>query len=204
MLDPQVAERIPGEQDPALRNELAHQTAQAILSRCHDVCVDRTLDADVIARLVGLVETEGLETVSEIWSSAEPVTLPGALWRLYLLREWVRRDPEAVSLRYRLGVQVAPVAAAVVGIVEAPTPTDLLDLANQVLSGFFAGDLAMALDRASAFCLILASGAAFDADSRDATDPAAANRITRSAANLQRTAEDLRLAAIRARAGTLE
>jgi len=204
MLDPQVAERLLGEPDPALRNELAHQTARAILARCQNIPADQSVDTEVVRRLVGLVEHEGLETVSEIWASAEPVTLPGALWRLYLLREWVRLDPAAVGLRYRLGVEVAPVAAAVVGMAESPTPADLLQLADQVLSGFFTGDLALALDRASAFCRILASGAAFDADARDATDQAAANRITRTAANLQRTAEELHQAAVKARAGTLE
>ena len=39
-----------------------------------------------------------------------------------------------------------------------------------MLSGVFAGDLAIALERAGAFCRILAVGAAFDADSVDVTD----------------------------------
>ena len=36
--------------------------------------------------------------------TARADTLPGALWRLYVLREWVRRDPATVADRYRLGV----------------------------------------------------------------------------------------------------
>lgn len=204
MLAPQVAEKLPGDPDPALRNELAHATARAILNRCQAIAAGPGLDPEVVRRLVTLVETEGMDTVAEVWSGAEAISLPGALWRLYLLREWVRVDTESVRVRYRLGAIAAPVAVAVVGVVESPTPADLLDLVDAVLSGFYAGDLGDALDRASAFCRILASGSAFDADTRDATDQVAARSITRLGAKLQRTADELAQAARLARVGQLE
>lgn len=204
MLDPQVAEQLPGERDPLFQLEIAHQTARAILARCRQLAATDSLDSAVVDRLVNLVETEGLETVAEVWAAADAVSLPGALWRLYLVRQCVRQDPESVQLFYRLGATVAPVAVAVVGVVDLPTPTDLTTLVDAVLSGFFAGDLAAALERTAAFCRVLASGAALEADSRDQANPEAALRLTRYGVYLQRTANELHEAAAQARAGVLE
>ncbi|WP_425955251.1 hypothetical protein [Xylanimonas sp. McL0601] len=189
-LDPRDAEDLVGASDPALRNEVAHTTARAVVHRAR-----AAEDPALVERLVRLVETEGLDAVAALWADAAPVTLPGALWRLYVLREWVRRDPQTVGLRYRLGVGVAPVQEAVAGVPRPPEPEDLRALADAVLSGVYAGDLAVALERAAAFCRILATGAAFDADAREAADPAGADRMTRGAAGLLRTAEELEQAA---------
>lgn len=199
MLDPHDAEDLPGELDPALRNEVAHTTANAVVHRARGA-----EDPELVTRLVRLVETEGLDIVAALWSDAPANTLPGALWRLYVLREWVRRDPRTVALRYRLGVEAAPVHEAIVGVVSPPGPDDVRDLADAVLSGVFAGDLGVALERAGSFCRILATGAAFDADSREVADPDAAVRMTRGASSLQRTAEDLEHAASLWRAGRLD
>ncbi|PZR51793.1 hypothetical protein DNL40_14965 [Xylanimonas oleitrophica] len=186
MLDPREAEQVPGSVDPALRDEVAHTTARAVVHRAR-----AAEDPEVVARLVRLVETEGLDVVAGLWADAAPVTLPGALWRLYVLREWVRRDPQTVTLRYRLGVDAAPVHEAVAGVPRPPEPTDIRELADAVLSGVYAGDLAVALERAASFCRILATGAAFDADAREVADPLGADRMTRGAADLQRTADEL-------------
>ncbi|WP_278237431.1 hypothetical protein [Isoptericola sp. AK164] len=199
MLDPLEAENLPGELDPALRDEVAHTTARAVVHTAR-----ATEDPEVVARLVRLVEREGLDVVAELWSDAAPATLPGALWRLYALREWVRRDPRTIGLRYRLGVDVAPVHEVVAGVPRPPTPEDLRVLADTVLSGVYAGDLAVALERAAAFGRILATGAAYDADARETADPESATRMTRGAADLTRTAEELEHAAALWRAGSLD
>jgi hypothetical protein len=199
MLDPRDAERLAGSLDPALRDEVAHTTARAVVHQAR-----AAEDPDVVARLVRLVETEGLDVVAALWSDAAPNSLPGALWRLYVLREWVRRDPQTVGLRYRLGVDAAPVQEVVAGVPRPPEPEDLHALADAVLSGVFSGDLAVALERAAAFCRILATGAAFDADAREASDPGGAARMTRGGADLQRTAEELEHAAGLWRAGSLD
>lgn len=199
MLDPREADELPGELDPALRDKVAHTSAHAIVSRARDA-----EDPEVVARLVRLVETEGLDVVASLWADAAPNTLPGALWRLYVLREWVRRDPQTVSLRYRLGVDAAPVHEAIAGVPRPPEPQDLRDLADAVLSGVFAGDLAVALERAASFCRILATGAAFDADARELADPDSAVRMTRGASSLQRTATELEHAASLWRADRLD
>lgn len=199
MLDPRAAEDIPGSVDPALRGEIAHTTAAAIVHQAR-----AKEDPEVVERLVRLVEHEGLDVVAALWADSPAQTLPGALWRLYVLREWVRRDPATVAERYRLGVDAAPVHEVVAGVVSPPGPSDVRDVADAVLSGVFAGDLAVALERAAAFCRILAVGATFDADSVDLVDSGRGTRLTRGAASLTRTAEELEQAATMWRADRLE
>ncbi|SFJ76461.1 hypothetical protein SAMN05216467_0858 [Cellulomonas sp. KH9] len=190
VMDPALADELPGDLDPALRDEIAHTTAGALVRHGR-----ATEDPQVVARLVALVETEGLDVVAAMWADSPPETLPGALWRLYVLREWVRRDPATVADRYRQGVAAAPVHDVVAGVVDAPGPQDVRAVADAVLSGVYTGDLAVALERAAAFCQVLATGAAFDADHLEELDPRAAVRQTRGAASLVRTAEELARAA---------
>ena len=120
MLDPRAADELPGDLDPALRGEVAHTTANAIVhgGRASE-------DPAVVDRLVRLVEAEGLDTVAGLWSDSPPHTLPGALWRLYALREWVRRDPRTVAVRYRLGEQRAEVHGVVAGVAAPPGPAEV-------------------------------------------------------------------------------
>lgn len=199
MLDPRAAEEIPGSVDPTVRGEIAHTTAAAIVHQAR-----AKEDPEVVARLVRLVEDEGLDVVAALWADSPADTLPGALWRLYVLREWVRRDPSTVAERYRLGVDAAPVHEVVAGVVSPPGPDDVRTAADAVLSGVFTGDLAVALERAAAFCRILAVGAAFDADAVDLVDSHRGTRLTRGAASLTRTAEELEQAATMWRADRLE
>ena len=189
----------PGGVDPALRTQVAHATAAALVHRGR-----ASDDPDVLARLLALVETEGLDVVAALWADSPADSLPGALWRLYVLREWVRRDAQTVADRYRQGVDAAPVEGAVAGVVVPPGPADVRAVADAVLSGVYTGDLATALERAAAFCRVLATGAAFDADHLDVVDPGGAARQTRGASSLLRTADELGRAAELWRAGRLE
>ncbi len=197
MLDPRDAEDLPGELDPALRGEVAHTTASALVhgGRASE-------DPAVVDRLIRLVEAEGLDTVAALWSDSPAHTLPGALWRLYALREWVRRDPRAVAERYRLGEQRAEVHGAVAGVAAPPGPTEVAHVVDAVLSGVYTGDLAIALERAAAFCRVLATGAVLDADLVD--DDELARLMTHGAAGLVRTADELVEAAGLWRAGRLD
>jgi hypothetical protein len=201
MLDPRDADQLVGGIDPALEAELAHSSAQALVARARTEAPD---DPALTARLVSLVENEGIETLAELWSHSPPNSLPGALWRVYALREWVRHDPRTVSERYKLGEQRQPVARVVAGAVEPPGPTEMLQLADAVLSGLFTGELDVALERAAAFARILSTGSALDADWLDQSDPIDAAAVTRRAESLLSTAEALESAAAQWRSGKLE
>lgn len=201
MLDSRVAEDLPGGVDPAITSDLAHSSAAALVARARRQAPE---DPDLVERLLGLVDTEGVEAVAMLWAEAPAESLPGALFRVYMLREWVRRNPEVVATRYRLGMDHQEVADAVAGAVHPPGPTEMRELANAVLSGVFTGELDVALDRAAAFARVVATGAAFDADHLDFAAPATASQLTRSAGSLVGTADALQRSAAKWRAGTLD
>jgi len=75
-------------------------------------------------------------------------TLPGALWRLYRLREWVCGDAAGASADYAAGIRFAD-APMWGGEWPPPGPGEMLDLADSILTGVFEGDLAIALERAA-------------------------------------------------------
>ena len=199
MLDPREAEELPGGVDPALRSELAHTTAEAIVRGGR-----ANADPELLERLVTLVDREGLEVVAALWADSPANTLPGALWRLYALREWVRRDPAIIAERYRLGLPAAQVHDVVAGLASPPGPAEVVAGLDAVLSGVYAGELDVALERGAAFCRVLATGAAFDADYVEGVDEDVADAITRRASSMVRTADELEHAAALWRAGRLE
>ena len=200
MLDDAVAETIVGDPDPADAHQIAHLTASAVL----DGGRGRAGEPEILERLVHLVENEGIEAVAQLWAKSKGDSLPGALWRLYVIREWVRRDPHGVALHYAAGLQAAEVAGAIAGVPEPPTPEDISATAERILTGVFDGDLDVALERAAALLMVLAAGIAQNADSRDSADRPAGRRMTQRASALLRTAGDLRRAAALERTGELE
>ncbi len=191
MLSARQADELPGDLDPALLSEAAHTTAQAVVRGGRLGSEDEAL----VARLVALVDEEGIEEVATLWSQSPADTLPGALWRLYLLREWVRRDPRRIADRYRLGVGRAEVAGAVAGVADPPGPNEVVALADAVLAGVYSADLAVALERAAAFLRVLVTGAALDADGMADGEADLARHVTRRASVLLTTAEELESAA---------
>ena len=190
-----VGGTLPG---PAEVTEIAHQSAAILVGAGR-----ATHDPEVTGRLVTLVDDLGLSTVADLWSGRPARSLPGTLWRLYALREWVQRSPEQASREYTAGMRFPDVAHAVAGIAEPPRPEELQRVADQILTGVFEGDLAVALERASAFCSVVAAGRAELAHDRDHVDPDGASDLTRTALAMLTTGEDLRACARLWRAGDL-
>jgi hypothetical protein len=91
----------------------------------------------------------------------------------------------------------------VAGVADPLGPQQVSELADAVLTGVFSGDLAVALERAGAFCRVSSTGRAHRAASLEGSDPAAAAGLTRTAAALLTTAEDLEAAARLWRQGEL-
>ena len=189
LLGPAALATFAGGADPAQLAEAAHATATALVTAGR-----RTGDPDTAARLVRLVDDVGIDTVAEMWAERPARSLPGALWRLYALREWVRVDPTGASVDFSAGEHLAEVARVVAGAAEPPTPEALRALLDEILGGVFRGDLAVALERAGAFARVVAAGRASRADD-SAADHDAAHELTRRSASLLQTAEDLEAAA---------
>ena len=201
-----------GDPDPAQRIEAAHLTATALVSHGRG-----DNDPALTARLVALADEHGLDEIAELWSARPAQSLPGALWRVYALRAGIRRDPEGMARAFDDGRHRAPVHEAVAGVAEPPGPVEVCDLADAILAGAFSGDLAVALERAAAFCHVVATGWAVQADdvvelgSRvvishqrfeasvggrpHAADDDTASRLTRQASGLARTGTELEAAA---------
>jgi hypothetical protein len=172
--------------DPAEVTEVAHATAAVLVGAGR-----ASEDPEVTTRLVALVDELGLSTLAELWADRPARSLPGALWRLYALHEWVQRSPEEASADYSAGVRFADVNHVVAGVAEPPGPQEIRSLADSLLRGVFEGDLAVALERAGAFCRVVSSGRADRAHTTDVQDAEAASTQTRRASSLLSTAEDL-------------
>ena len=151
---PDALEALGAGTDPIAQLHAAHETAAALLH------VGRAAhDPAVTTRLVALVDEIGLSTLADLWAHRPATSLPGALWRLYLLREWMVTDPDGVAREYGAGVRFTEPNHAIAGI-DPPGPDEVRRVADAILRGVFTGDFALALDRAAAFCHVVASGRA--------------------------------------------
>lgn len=169
-------EDVTGGVDPADLREAADRTATLLVrgAKASD-------DDEVAERVMRLAETEGLEVLAELWSGAPADSLPGSLWRLYLLRSWVHNDPAAAAREFAAGREHAEVARVVAGVAEPPGPAELQRMADQVLRGLADRELADVLLRAAAFARVVATGRA----TLGAKDP---ERVLRMAEHLEHAA----------------
>lgn len=151
-------EDITGGADPAAIRE-AGDLAATLLVRGAQGGHDGP-DGALAERVLHLADTEGLETLADVWSGAPADTLAGCLWRLYVLRAWVHRSPTLVAAEYDAGHSRAPVARVVAGVADPPGPEELKSMIDQVLRGIAGGDFAVTLFRAAAFARIVATGRA--------------------------------------------
>jgi hypothetical protein len=188
-----------GGADPARVSEAAHLAAQALVRRGRE-----SDDPEVTQRLVRLADEQGLEAIAEMWSESPARSLPGALWRLYALRAATKQDPERISVYFRAGKDTAQVSHAVAGVAEPPGAEELTAMADAVLSGAFDGEFDVALERSAAFCRVVALGQATVADSAEWASSQHATKLTKSAHQLVRTAEDLEASAKAWRRGQLD
>lgn len=206
ILDNKDAELIWGDSDPALSSEAAHSTANAVLYGPSHLADDERL----AERVGAIIDAEGLDEIAGLWSRSPATTLPGALWRLYLLRAWLERDPETITMRFRAGsAESAPSAVrdpdddGERDAVVSPQPPVLDEVLAQLFAGTSEIPLADALEQSAAFLRVLADGT--EADPRWRThDDDAAHPVTRRPDALAATAGELQQAAARARAGTLD
>ena len=134
------------------RSEIAAATAAVLVQ------AGRDQDGAMDERFVALADRVGIDTLAALWRDSDPVSLPGALWALYLLRQWVRGNGEEVRRFWQAGAPLAPADAVVAGVAEpedidasAPSPT-------RSSAACTAAIVAVALERAAAVFRVLAAG----------------------------------------------
>lgn len=177
--------------------EIAAETAEALV-RAGRESADPT-------RFVELADVIGIETLAALWRDADPGSLPGALWALYLLRQWCRDDGGEVTRLWRAGEPLAPAEAAVAGVADFADIDALRRFADAALTGVYGGDLDVALERAAAFFRVIAAGrrdvGAPSVDRDSPADDGAAEHVL--AVRNDRVGEGLGAAARRWRDGRL-
>ncbi|PUA82397.1 hypothetical protein [Nocardioides currus] len=147
-------EELTGGADPAEVREAGDLAATILVRGARG-----TTDEAMTERVLHLADTEGLETLAEVWSGAPADTLAGCLWRLYVLRAWVHRSPAQAAREYDAGLAGAPVARVVAGVADPPGPDEVKTMIDAVLRGIV-GDFAVTLLRAAAFARVVATGRA--------------------------------------------
>ena len=193
-------EAFAGTRDPAITLRIAHDTALALVAR-----VRESGDPDVLKRVVHFTDEHGIDAIAELWAVAGPYTLPGALWRIYLLRAMIQKDPDTAALLFQRGADELRTIDPIVAGAPSPTgPAEVVELADRILRGVFDGDLAHALERAAAFCRLEAAGAVSIADDQDATSDERAALLTTRAARLATMADELAASARLARDDALD
>jgi len=180
-------DNLVGSSDSAEAARVAHATASALLTRARD---DES--GESAKRLIAFTSEHGIDDIAELWATAPAISLPGALWRLYLLQLAIHSDPPTSALLYERGRVELPSADAVIAGAPVPaSPDELVALIDEILRGVFQGDFAVALERAAAFCRVQVSGATHIADDYEITEPERATELTARARRLHTYANDL-------------
>jgi hypothetical protein len=173
--------------DPAEHSAAGHRIANLLVRGPHD-----DSDGELVERVLHLVDNEGLAVVAELWAHASGESVAGVLWRLYLLRTWVQRNPEQAAREFGAGRIYAPVQELLAGMTDPPGPAEVSTLLDTLVRGIVTTDFDVVIDRAAAFAHIAGVGRA-QLDEGD----------ERSAARLVDMARVLRRAAEHERRGTL-
>ncbi len=199
MLDPEAAEEIVGDEDPAEESELAHATAWALMG-----VPAGDFDAQDVEKVKEAVRAKGVSIVAGTWARSPEFTLPGAFWRIYLLWQWYQLDAETIEKRYSDGLTAMQDRGLTEGQWIPPLP-EVLRGVEGVLAGYASEDnLASVFESVAQTMRVLASGVRYG--DTWITDDAheLAHHVTRRPVALTATAKELDESAAQAAAGQLE
>lgn len=197
MLDPEQAEEIVGDEDPAVESEMAHSTAWALMG-----VPSADFSADDIPKVLEAVRSQGVDVVAASWSRSPEFTLPGALWRLYLLWQWGQLNPSALYERYQAGLDAMKQHDH--DVASLPNLDEVQLAIEGVLSGYATDDdLAPVLDSAAHAMRVLAASVQYGPEWITDDQHVLAHQVTRRPTALLDTADELEESARQARAGTL-
>lgn len=195
-LDQAEAEAIEGDEDPAAESEIAHTTAWALLG-----VPNADFDEKAVEQLRTSVRSEGVDIIAAAWSRSPEFTLPGALWRIYLLWQWHQMNPEVLQARFDEGVS----AMEQKGFQNTPIPLpDVIRGVEGVLAGYGNEDeLASVLSAAAQSMRVMAMGVRFGPEWITEEGHVLAHTVTRRPEALLDTAKELDESAREAAQGTL-
>lgn len=189
-----------GGEDPAEVSFLAHESARALMAR-----VREAEQPEIVDRVVTFADENGTDVLAELWAASSAHSLPGALWRLYLIRDMIVSNAEHTSILYGRGVDISVTPDPLVAGAPVPAgPDEMRALADLILRGAFEGDFADALHRAAAFCRVLAHGCTSMADDAELITPERATALTTQALRLSKTAAEFAVCARLDRDGSLD
>lgn len=186
MLDQAEAEQIVGDEDPAAEAEIAHTTAWALMG-----VPNADFDEEAVKQLRESVRREGVDIVAAAWARSPDFTLPGALWRIYLLWQWHQMNPEVLQARYDEGIEELQREGAQKS--EMPPPLgEVIRGVEGVLAGYATEeDLAPVLSAAASVMRTMALGVRFGPDWITEDGHRLAHTVTRRPEALLKTAAEL-------------
>lgn len=199
MLDQQDAEQIVGDEDPAAESEIAHTTAWALMG-----VPNADFDERAVERLQTSVRTEGVDIVAAAWARSPDFTLPGALWRIYLLWQWHQMNPEVLEARFEEGRAELEKEGTPESQMPPPLP-EVIRAVEGVLAGYATEeDLAPVFHAAAAAMRTMALGVRFGPEWITEDGHVLAHTVTRRPEALLATANELEESAEQADAGNLD
>ncbi|MCI6584643.1 MAG: hypothetical protein MSC45_06200 [Mobiluncus sp.] len=188
IIEPETLEYLEGEEEPALSSESAHTSARILISAPRGEWSDP--DPETKERLLNFLSTHGVDDLAELWSRSPAETLPGTLWRLLLIDEWMKRFPEGVARRFQQGL-TSPNLSKFIDVEGAHT----LDFSGwrkrlgTIMTGEFKEDFADFLEESQAILRVLAASEEIWMK-EDPTNPLA-NEVTVRDDALLNTAQEL-------------
>lgn len=197
-LDQAEAEAIEGDEDPAAESEIAHTTAWALLG-----VPNADFDEKAVKKLQESVRSEGVDIIAAAWGRSPAFTLPGALWRIYLLWQWHQMNPEVLQDRYDEGI--AAMREQGLDVDGQPPLAEVIRGTEGVLAGYAnEDDLAAVLEASAGAMRVMASGIRFGPEWITDEGHVLAHTVTRRPKALLDTADELEESARQAAAGTLD
>lgn len=197
MLDPKQAEEIVGDADPAQESETAHTSAWALMG-----VPNADFDEQSVERLRQTVREQGVDVVAALWDRSPASTLPGALWRIYLLWQWHQMNQNVLVERYQEGIDVLSHSGA--ASKDLPSLDETLRAVGGVLAGYATDDdLASVFEATAKVMRVMAAGVAGPKWITD-SGHALAHPVTLRPQALLDTAAELEESAQQATQGSLE
>lgn len=198
MLEPKEAEQIVGEADPAQESEIAHTSAWALMG-----VANADFNQEAVDRLVKTVREQGVDVIACLWDRSPDFTLPGALWRIYLLWQWQQMNPVVLQERFAEGLAALDQQGR---SIEQVVPLgETIRAVEGVLAGYAnEEELAPVFEAAATAMRVMAAGITYGPQWITDDRHALAHPVTRRPRALLDTAAELDESAQQARRGTLE